>query len=142
GIDCDLERRPALTYAASDAERPAIEQEHEAAREAGLRATLVERVDLSFPTSGAVRLGDQLQLQPVRYVQGLAAAVHGDGCAVFEDTRAEALGSGGVETERGTVTARHVVDAAHYPLFDRGLFFARLEPMRSYCIAARLRSGT
>jgi len=140
-IECDLERRPALTYAASDDERSAVEDELEAAREAGLPVTLVEDAGLPFPTSGAVRLDDQLELHPVRYVQGLAAAVRGDGCAVFEETRAEGLGSGGVETDRGTVSARHVIDAAHYPLFDRGLFFARLEPMRSYCIAARLRTG-
>ena len=37
-----------------------------------------------------------------------------------------------------TVAARHVVVATHYPLLDRGLFFARLEPMRSYCVAARV----
>jgi glycine/D-amino acid oxidase-like deaminating enzyme/nitrite reductase/ring-hydroxylating ferredoxin subunit len=141
GIDCDLEMRPAITYAASDAERSSIEDELEAATEAELPVTLVEDADLPFPTSGAVRLDDQVQLHPVRYVQGLAAAVDGDGCAVYEDTRAAALGSGGVETERGAVAAQQVVDAAHYPLFDRGLFFTRLEPARSYCIAARLRGG-
>jgi Rieske Fe-S protein len=31
-----------------------------------------------------------------------------------------------------------VVVATHYPLLDRGLFFARLEATRSYCIAARI----
>jgi nitrite reductase/ring-hydroxylating ferredoxin subunit len=61
---------------------------------------------------------------------------------VFEDTRALRVESGTpcrVRTERGTMTAGHVVDASHYPLLDRGLFFPRLEPMRSYCLAARLR---
>jgi nitrite reductase/ring-hydroxylating ferredoxin subunit len=39
------------------------------------------------------------------------------------------------------VRAEHVVVATHYPVFDRGLYFALLEPQRSYCIAARLNSG-
>jgi Rieske Fe-S protein len=34
-----------------------------------------------------------------------------------------------------------VVVATHYPFLDRGLYFARLKPERSYCIAARLASG-
>src|SRR3712207_3518019 len=77
GIDCRLERRPAFTYAASKIERQRIEGEHDAAREAGLPVTLVDDVDLPYETQGAVRLDDQIQLQPVQLVQGLAAAVHG-----------------------------------------------------------------
>jgi hypothetical protein len=46
-----------------------------------------------------------------------------------------------VHTERGTVTGQQVVVATHYPLLDRGLFFARLEPTRSYVIAARVRGA-
>ena len=78
GIDCDLERRPAFTYAATEDERSSVEDEHEAAAEAGLPVTLVDDVDLPYPTFGAVRLDDQLQLHPVKFVQGLAAAVDGD----------------------------------------------------------------
>ncbi|MBA3328777.1 MAG: FAD-dependent oxidoreductase [Solirubrobacterales bacterium] len=144
GIDCDLERRPAFTYAASEGERSAVEGEHDAARAAGLQVDLVDEIDVPYAVQGAVRLDDQLQLHPVRYVQGLAAAVHGDGSVVHEQTRAVGVEAGApcrVRTTAGTVTARQVVDAAHYPLLDRGLFFARLEPTRSYCIAARLRGS-
>jgi Rieske Fe-S protein len=44
-----------------------------------------------------------------------------------------------VRTGAGTVSAGRVVVATHYPFLDRGLFFARLEVQRSYCIAARIR---
>jgi glycine/D-amino acid oxidase-like deaminating enzyme len=46
-----------------------------------------------------------------------------------------------VRTAQGNVRADHVVIATHYPFLDRGLYFARLKPQRSYCIAARLASG-
>jgi glycine/D-amino acid oxidase-like deaminating enzyme/nitrite reductase/ring-hydroxylating ferredoxin subunit len=141
GIECDLERRPAFTYAAEEEERPVVESEHEAAGEAGLPVSFVEDVDLPYPTRGAVRLDDQLQLHPVRYVQGLARAVHGDGSAVLEGSAVRKVEGGGpfrIRTDGGTVTAQQVVVATHYPLLDRGLFFARLEPIRSYCIAARI----
>jgi glycine/D-amino acid oxidase-like deaminating enzyme/nitrite reductase/ring-hydroxylating ferredoxin subunit len=140
-IDCDLERRPAFTYAADADQRSAVESEYDSVRAAGLAAELVDDLDLPFPTYGAVRLDDQVQLHPVRYVRGLARAVHGGGSSVLEDTRVIAVRAGDpceVSTTHGTVRAAQVVDAAHYPLLDRGLFFARLEPMRSYCIAARV----
>src|SRR2546430_10600469 len=46
-----------------------------------------------------------------------------------------------VQTSSGRVQAEHVVVATHYPVFDRGLYFARLEPQRSYCLAAQLQRG-
>ena len=87
-IACELERRPAYTYAADLSERGAVEKELEHAARASLPVTLTERVDLPYRTHGAVRLDDQLQLQPVRYVHGLAAAVDGDGSRVFDRSRA------------------------------------------------------
>jgi Rieske Fe-S protein len=43
-----------------------------------------------------------------------------------------------VETDRGTLTADHVVVATHFPFTDRALFFARQTPERSYCLAVRI----
>jgi glycine/D-amino acid oxidase-like deaminating enzyme/nitrite reductase/ring-hydroxylating ferredoxin subunit len=140
-IDCRLERRAAVTFAADPDERSAVEDEHDAASEAGLGTTFGEEVDLPFETHGAVRLEDQVQLQPVSYVQGLAAAVDGDGSRVYEQTPAlsvDVVNPTRVTIEAGSVTARQVVVATHYPLLDRSLFFARLEPARSYCIATRV----
>jgi nitrite reductase/ring-hydroxylating ferredoxin subunit len=91
-----------------------------------------------------VRLDDQLQFHPVRYAQGLARAVDGDGSIVMEGTRALGLDEGSpcrVRTTGGTIAADRVVVATHYPVFDRGLYFARLEAQRSYCIAAQVRGS-
>ena len=142
GIDCELHRRAAYTYATSSSELRTVEEEARVSREAGLSTVLTDTVDLPFPVTGAVRLDDQIEFHPVRYAQGLAAAIEGDGSRVFEGTRALALHEGGpsrVDTTSGTITADRVVVATHYPLFDRGFYFARLEAERSYCIAARLR---
>jgi Rieske Fe-S protein len=46
-----------------------------------------------------------------------------------------------VRTTAGELTAERVIVATHYPFLDRGLFFARLEVQRSYCIAARVRGA-
>jgi glycine/D-amino acid oxidase-like deaminating enzyme/nitrite reductase/ring-hydroxylating ferredoxin subunit len=143
-IECELERRAAATYAADESERDEIEREAEAARKAGLPAELVESLELPFPVYGAVVLENQLQLHPVRYVQGLAAAVHGDGSSVFERSRVLRVSEGSpctVVTAEGEVQADHVIVASHYPMLDRGLYFARLDAQRSYCVAVRLTTG-
>jgi glycine/D-amino acid oxidase-like deaminating enzyme/nitrite reductase/ring-hydroxylating ferredoxin subunit len=140
-IECDLERRVAYTYAATPEERPTIKREAEAASSAGLPTEMIDTTDLPFTTYGAVRLADQLQIHPVRYTQGLAGAVDGDGSYVVEQSRVTSVREGRrceVRTSDGTVRADHVVVATHYPILDRGGYFARLKPHRSYCLAVRL----
>jgi glycine/D-amino acid oxidase-like deaminating enzyme/nitrite reductase/ring-hydroxylating ferredoxin subunit len=142
GVDCDIERRPAFTYAADEGELESVEAEFEAARRAGLPVERVDGPDLPYAVAGAVRLDLQLQFHPVKYVRGLAAAVEGDGSFVFEHTRVHGVDAGTpcrVRTAHATLTADHVVVATHYPMLDRGLYFARLKAERSYCIAARVR---
>jgi Rieske Fe-S protein len=104
---------------------------------------LIDDVELPYRTHGAVVLPEQVQLHPVRYVQGVAAAL-GE-ATVFENTRVTDVSEGSpcvVRTADGEIRAGQVVVATHYPILDRGLYFARLDAQRSYCIAARLASGT
>src|SRR5437763_11497061 len=144
-IECELERRPAYTYADAQTERSAVEREFECTARAGLAVSLSDPRDLPYQTHGAVHLDNQVQLHPVRYLQGLAAAIDGDGSVVFEHSRALRVSEGApctVITAEGEVRAEHVIIATHYPILDRGLYFARLKPERSYGIAAALADGS
>ena len=51
------------------------------------------------------------RVHPARLVAGLARAAEARGVEIFEDTRVTALRPGGVETARGSITARRVVRA-------------------------------
>ncbi|MBG0565426.1 FAD-dependent oxidoreductase [Actinoplanes aureus] len=139
GIDCELERVPAFTYAESPDELDAIRDEVAAAAEAGLPASLVEETGLPFPVAGAVRVENQAQFHPRKYLLALAEDLTRRGGQIFERTRVAGLDEGHpctVTTEAGhTVTARQVVIATHYPVFDRGLLFARMEPRREIVVA-------
>jgi glycine/D-amino acid oxidase-like deaminating enzyme/nitrite reductase/ring-hydroxylating ferredoxin subunit len=140
-IECEFERRPNYVYCEAPDERRTIEQEVEAARRAGLAAELVETTPLPYPVECAFRLDGQAQFHPRKYLLPLAAAIHGDGSHVFEMTRMlDVDGSGPVRvvTDRGVVTARDVVLASHLPPLDRGFFFAKAHPERSYAVAARI----
>jgi glycine/D-amino acid oxidase-like deaminating enzyme/nitrite reductase/ring-hydroxylating ferredoxin subunit len=140
GLDADLRRKPNFTYAESSDDREAIEAEVAAARRAGLPASLVERTDLPFPIAAAVRFADQAEFHPVKFLEGLARALGDAGARVHEGTLAVSVDAGTpcrVRTDTGrTVTAGSVVVATHLPFLDRGLYFARCHPERSYVVAA------
>ena len=144
-IDCDFRRKPNYTYATSGDTLGDIEKEVEAAQRAGLPASYTENADLPYPIAGAVRFEDQAEFHPRRFLLALAALIPGDGSHVFEGTRAIGVSEGRpcrVSTTGATLTAGQVVVATHFPILDRGLYFARIHPERSYALGVRVRGAT
>ncbi|RJL24148.1 FAD-dependent oxidoreductase [Bailinhaonella thermotolerans] len=140
GVDCDLERLPAYTYAEEPGRVEQLREEAQAASRAGLNASFVTETPLPFPVAGAVRVEDQAQFHPRKYLLALARRMVDEGAAIYENTRVLRLDEGEpcrLRTASGhTVTAADVVVATHYPVFDRALLFARLEPSRELVVAA------
>ena len=139
-IDCDFRRKPNYTYATSPAGLRQVEQEVEAAQAAGLAATFTDRLDLPFPVSGAVGVAGQAEFHPREYVLALAEQIPGDGSHLCEGTRVLAVDQGPpvrVLANGHSVTAGTVVVATGMPILDRGLYFARETPVRSYVVAVR-----
>jgi glycine/D-amino acid oxidase-like deaminating enzyme/nitrite reductase/ring-hydroxylating ferredoxin subunit len=135
GIDCDLRRKPNYTYTQSASDVDQVREEAGVALGLGLPASFVEDVDLPFAVVGAVRFDEQAEFHPVKYLEGLAAALDG---SVYEGTMATQVHGGRVSTAGGqVVSAEHVVVATHLPFLDRGLYFARCHPERSYVVAGR-----
>lgn len=140
-IECDFRRRPAYVYASSEGERGRVEREAEAAAAAGLPATFAEDVPLPFATHGAVRFEGQAEFHPLLYLGAVARLIESAGGRVFEKTRALGVSEGQpceVRAENATFQADHVVVATLLPFLDRGVFFARAFPYRSYAISARV----
>ncbi|MEU6254494.1 FAD-dependent oxidoreductase [Streptomyces sp. NPDC047043] len=144
GIDCDWEERAAYTYAEDTALVGELMAEAEAARAAGLPADYVTGTQLPFPVAGAVRVAEQAQFHPRKYLLALADDLHRRGALIYEHTRVVGLKEGEpcrLTTEGGaTVTADDVVVATHYPIFDRALLFTRLSPRRELVWAAPIPS--
>src|SRR3954447_24712841 len=118
-IDCDLERVPAFTYVESPDGVEKLRAEADAAAQAGLAASFVTGTGLPFPVAGAVRVENQAQFHPRKYLLALAADLTRRGGQIFERTRATGLHEGEpctVSTEGGhTITARQVVVATRSP---------------------------
>src|SRR5918998_1024884 len=144
GIDCDFERRSNYVYAESDEEVSQLRQEAEVERKAGLAVSLVDETPLPFAVAAALRLENQAQFHPRKYLLALAGTIPGDGSHLFEHSRVHDVKRGEpyeVTTERGVVRAADVVVATHLPILDRGLFFAKAYPHRSYAICAPIGPG-
>ena len=143
GIECDLRRIAAYTYAESEDGAKQVRDEAELTQRLGLPGAFTESTSLPFPVQGAVRFGEQLLFHPRKYALGLAALIPGGGSHLFEESRAAGIdevdGRYVVEVDGGaTVEAGHVVIATLLPFHDPGGLFAKASPSRSYALAAKI----
>jgi glycine/D-amino acid oxidase-like deaminating enzyme/nitrite reductase/ring-hydroxylating ferredoxin subunit len=134
-----VQSRDAVTYAAQPQQVSAVRSEHEAARSLGLDARWVDDLGQPFPNHGGVVLADQYQFDPLDVLGALVAQVRVHGGTVHEGHRVVAASKSGrptVTLDDGTqLSASEVVLATGVPVLDRGLYFAKVEPLRSYALA-------
>ncbi|MCW2757749.1 MAG: FAD-dependent oxidoreductase [Nocardioidaceae bacterium] len=134
------QRRDAVTYAndVGSGLRQA-RHEHDAARTLGLDVRWADELDVPFPTFGGSVLPDQAQLDSMDLLDALVAALRAEGGHVLEGRRvvkASPSGDPVVTTVDGAhVRGENLVLATGTPILDRGLYFAKLEPQRSYALA-------
>ncbi len=117
GIACDYARGGTVVLARSAAQWQRARADHAVARGWGrddmelLDRTAADTVLRGTGTVGATYTPDCAALHPARLVGGLATACERRGVAVFDRTRATSIEPGRVRTDRGTLTAEHVVRA-------------------------------
>lgn len=143
-IDCDWREQDAWLYTADAKSVGKIEAECEAAAASGLDAHLDDDLPLPVPVAAGLRVGGQAECHARKYVLALAELAEQAGATIHESTRVTGVKSGSpntIRTEAGEMTADRIVVATHYPILDRGMFFARMSVMRSYCVAARLQGA-
>lgn len=129
GARCGLEE--ADNYVYSTASGSKTRREAAAAQSLGIPASLVTKTELPFPVTNAVRFARQAQFHPLQFLAALAKDME-----IYEHTMATAVGRGEVLTPCGTVRAKAVVLATHFPIINvPGFFFMRMHQERSYVLA-------
>ena len=78
-ISCDFEIKDAFVYSKNDREK--IEKEAEAYNRLGVSADIVEEIPIPVKNSGAVRVKDQAQFDPIKFVLEISKIL-----TVYENT--------------------------------------------------------
>lgn len=130
-IDCQFEERPAYLYSIDREDIPALEMEVEYACRAGIHAELTKKTTLPFEIAAAIQFGGQAQFHPLKFLQAISEPL-----TVYEKTKVLSVEGKSVVTDRGTVTAEHIVFASHFPFVNApGYYFMRMYQERSYALA-------
>ncbi|WP_336922191.1 FAD-dependent oxidoreductase [Aquipuribacter sp. SD81] len=149
--------RDNITYSTRPGGRRTLEREAEALAAAGVDVTWRDDTGLPYPTTGAICLPGQLQIDPVRYLEHLLAEAAGEtsgptaglsgsgSVRVVEGARVTAVHTGSPVQLEGVrdgapfrMAAERLVVATLLPFLDRTGLWARSEPHRSWCVSVRL----
>jgi glycine/D-amino acid oxidase-like deaminating enzyme/nitrite reductase/ring-hydroxylating ferredoxin subunit len=146
-ISCDFSRLDGYLFVPSGDDPSQLDRELEAAHRAGLTGvTRVERAPVqSFDTGPALRFPRQAQFHILRYLAGVVAAAKRNGVRLYNATHAVAFHGGDdarVETDRGVVSARHIVVATNTPVNDRVAVHTKQAAYRTFVVGARVPRGT
>lgn len=137
-IDCDFKRSNAYLY--SVISREPLIKEAETARALGIDAVFSDDAGLPFKTVGAVSFKNEASFHPLKFLFHIAG-----GLEIYEKSPVISVEGDRVNTPEGSVTAKHIVFATHYPFINvRNLLFTKLYQERSYLLAltnAKVREG-
>jgi glycine/D-amino acid oxidase-like deaminating enzyme/nitrite reductase/ring-hydroxylating ferredoxin subunit len=147
-IDCDFERLDGYLFLPPGGSPEVLDRELAAAHRAGL--TGVERIPRApldfFDTGPCLRFPRQGQFHPLKYLAGLARAIHRGGGRIFSGAHAEGVEGGAparVRVRGGrVVTAGAVVVATNTPVNDLVAIHTKQAPYLTYVIGARVPRGS
>jgi glycine/D-amino acid oxidase-like deaminating enzyme len=100
-------------------------KEAKVASDLGFDATFRDRAP--FVDTPAVEFAGQARIHPLRYLQGLIAAIDGDGSAIFEHTNVDDVEDDPLTVVAGghRITCDYVVVATHNPIVGKaGIAFS------------------
>ena len=126
---CDLEETDAYVYSSDD--RKKIENEIRAYEKLGVNSQFCEDIPLPVSCAGAVIIPSQAQFHPLKFMYALS-----ENLRIYENSKVTEFLPGKVKCENGSVTAKKIIIATHFPVINNhGAFPLKLYQHRSYVIA-------
>ena len=103
-------------------------------------AQFVKNSDLPFDIVGAIRIENQAQFHPRKYMYGLSHAIQKNGGLVFNNSGANNVkkqnNSYVTYLDKYKIQSKYVVIASHYPFINfPGFYFSKMYQVTSYAIA-------
>src|SRR5690625_3469462 len=141
-IDCELEEEDAYVYTQSPDYKNNIQKEAEAYQKLGIEGELLDELPFKLKIEAAVKMRNQAQFHPVKYLDGLLHTFENMGGQIYEHTMVTDVDDEAYvvckTNEDYQITSEHVVFATHYPTYEIDKFFPNhLEPESSYAIAIK-----
>lgn len=128
-INCDFQELPAYIYSLNEIDK--IKKEVEAAKNLGIDAEFVQKIDIPLDVEGAIKFNNQGQFNPLKFLKDISKEL-----VIYENTRAIKIEENLVCTDKGNIVANHIVIATHYPIMNApGYYFMKMHQERSYVIA-------
>jgi glycine/D-amino acid oxidase-like deaminating enzyme/nitrite reductase/ring-hydroxylating ferredoxin subunit len=150
-IPCNFRRLDAFLFPALGMEkseaRDQFDQEYEAARKVGAEVERNKGIPLKgFEDAPALRYPHQATFHPLKYLNGIIAAIEKKGGLIFADSPVvefeELEGSVRVATENGAkVNAARAVIATNSPVNNRVALHSKMAPYRTYAMAFTIPRG-
>lgn len=130
-IDCDYEIRDSYVYSMDNEKK--IQQEVTALNSIGINAELSDTYELPFKNEKAVRIRNQAQFHPLKFLYSIAKDL-----PIYEHTKAINLKPGKAETNHGEIIYKKLIIATHFPILNKhGLYPVKMYQHRSYVIALK-----
>lgn len=127
--DFDFQTQNNYLYATDGTEK--LEAEMAACERLGIPARWETSLSLPFSVTGALCFVNQAQFHPMKFAAHIAS-----GLKIYEDTKAVSFIGNTVKTPKGTITAKKIIIATHFPILNKhGAYFLKLYQQRSYVIA-------
>ncbi len=168
-IDCDFEKLNNYIFTQSNDEVEKIKREVEAVNLLGGNAEFVNKIDIPIkvnkmneikdeiiknenkninilkPVLAAIKFPNQAQFNSCKYMLGLTNAIETKRGMIYENSKVIYVQKDGkqyiVKTEEGSVSAKYVIIASHYPLVNfPGFYFMKMYQETSYLIAVETQS--
>ena len=130
-IDCDYQTQDNYVYSLNDPKR--IENEVDALTRIGVKAELSDAGELPFTVAGAVRVRDQAQFHPLKFLYSIIKDL-----PIYEHTKVLELTPHRAKTDHGEITYNKLIVATHFPILNKhGFYPLKLYQHRSYVLALK-----
>ncbi len=130
-IDCDYKISDSYVYSVSDSIK--IKKEINALNLLGIKAEFSDAYELPFKVAGAVRLKNQAQFNPLKFLYSISKEL-----PVYENTKIVEFSPYKATTNHGVINFKKLIIATHFPILNKhGGYFLKLYQHRSYVIALK-----
>ena len=141
-INCDFTRVDGYLFQHPTDSFDTLEQEFDAARQAGLEIELLNTVPgIPAAKQPCIRFPQQAQFHIMKYLNGLADAFVRKGGQIFNNAHASKIKEKEVIANEHTIKANHIVVATNSPVNDLVAMHTKQFPYRTYVIAGLMPKG-